>query len=51
MMAGARAVEVGTALKTAGRAIFDNIKTDIIRFMEAEGLDGSQEIIGAGVKR
>ena len=51
MMAGARAVEVGTALRTAGRAIFDNIKRDIIRFMEAEGLDGIQEIIGAGVKR
>ena len=51
MMAGARAVEIGTALRTAGRAIFDNIKRDIIRFMEAEGLDGIQEIIGAGVKR
>ncbi|MGC8515976.1 MAG: dihydroorotate dehydrogenase [Thermoplasmata archaeon] len=51
MMAGARAVEIGTALKTAGRAIFDNIKGDIIRFMEAEGIEDIQEIIGAGVKK
>jgi dihydroorotate dehydrogenase (NAD+) catalytic subunit len=51
IMAGARAVEIGTALRTAGRAIFDIIKKDIISYLEAEGIGSIQEIIGAGVKR
>jgi dihydroorotate dehydrogenase (NAD+) catalytic subunit len=51
MMAGARAVEIGTAIKTAGRGIFDNIKMDMTRFLEDEGIEDIQEIIAAGVKR
>lgn len=51
MLAGARAVEIGTVLKTHGRAIFDDIKRDTIRFLESEGIENIEEIIGAAVKR
>jgi len=51
MMAGSRAVEIGTALKTSGRSIFDRIKKDIISFMKSERIESVEEIIGSGVSR
>ncbi len=49
IMAGASAVQVGTAVMKYGRAVFRKIGEDMLSFMKAEGFDTVQDMKGAAV--
>jgi dihydroorotate dehydrogenase (NAD+) catalytic subunit len=47
IMAGARAVEIGTALATRGMAVFEEVSAEIAEFMEERGVKSLSSIVGA----
>lgn len=49
IMAGASAVQIGTALYTHGRDIFSGISREISSFMEKEGYNSISEMVGAAI--
>ena len=50
VMAGASAVQIGTALYTQGKDIFSRIEANLEKFMEAEGFNRISEMIGVAVE-
>ncbi len=48
-MAGASAVQIGTALMKYGCQIFSNISREIGEFMKAEGFQELDQMVGAGI--
>ncbi len=51
IMAGASAVQIGTALSSQGRGIFNRMKGEITAFMEREGFNSIQEMSGVAIRR
>lgn len=49
IMAGASAVQVGTAVYSHGRKVFSEISTGIEEFMEKEGFGSVSEMVGAAI--
>ena len=49
IMAGARAVQIGTALMTKGRKIFGELNSNLLQFMEREGYSSIDDMVGIGV--
>lgn len=49
LMAGASAVQVGTAVHSRGRKVFKEISAGIERFMEKEGFQSVSEMVGAAI--
>ncbi|MDS0256352.1 dihydroorotate dehydrogenase [Thermoplasmatales archaeon AK] len=49
MMAGASAVQIGTAVRKYGRSVFMKIKDEIHSFMEREGYSRIEDIVGAAL--
>ena len=47
IMAGARAVQIGTALATRGMAVFEEVSAEIAEFMEERGVKSLSSIVGA----
>ncbi len=50
VMAGASAVQIGTALYTQGKDVFNRIERDLEKFMEAEGFNRISEMVGVAVE-
>ncbi|MGP6206741.1 dihydroorotate dehydrogenase [Cuniculiplasma sp. SKW3] len=50
IMAGASAVQVGTAVWKYGRGIFKNIKEEMTQFMESNGIKRIDDIVGVAVQ-
>lgn len=46
IMAGATAVQIGTALYSQGRGVFRTLEKDMIEFMQREHLDSIGELVG-----
>jgi dihydroorotate dehydrogenase (NAD+) catalytic subunit len=46
-MAGARAVQIGTAIATRGLAVFEEVTEEIAEFMEERGVKSLASIVGA----
>lgn len=51
IMAGASALQVGTALYRHGRGVFNTINDEIRKFMEKEKIETLSEIIGAAISK
>ncbi len=51
LMAGASAVEIGTALRSEGRKLFEKVLNNLDSFMEKEGFQSIGEMVGIAVKR
>lgn len=51
IMAGACAVQIGTAVSTYGREIFDKVSRGMKFFMEKEGFSDLQEMTGVALRR
>ncbi len=49
IMAGASALQIGTALYNQGRAVFRNVASGILDFMEKEGYTKISEMVGAAL--
>lgn len=49
IMAGASAVQVGTAVYSMGRSVFSEISSGIEKFMEREGYKSVSEMVGAAL--
>lgn len=49
IMAGARAVQIGTAMMRKGRKIFGELNSNLQQFMESEGFSSIDDMIGIGV--
>lgn len=49
LMAGARAVQIGTALRNQGRSIFKRINEDLKQFMAEEGYETILDMVGIAV--
>jgi dihydroorotate dehydrogenase (NAD+) catalytic subunit len=47
VMAGARAVQIGTALATRGLAVFEEVTAQIAAFLEERGVKSLASIVGA----
>jgi dihydroorotate dehydrogenase (NAD+) catalytic subunit len=47
VMAGARAVQIGTALATRGLAVFEEVTAEIAAFLEERGVKSIVSIVGA----
>ena len=47
IMAGARAVQIGTALATRGMGVFEEVSAEIAEFMEERGVKSLSSIVGA----
>lgn len=50
VMAGASAVQIGTALYTQGKDVFNRIERDLEKFMETEGFNRISEMVGVAVE-
>ncbi len=50
IMAGASAVQIGTALYTQGKDVFSRIAAGLVEFMESEGFNRISEMIGVAVE-
>ena len=50
VMAGASAVQIGTALYTQGKDVFNRIEEDLEKFMETEGFNRISEMVGVAVE-
>ncbi|MCL4342918.1 MAG: dihydroorotate dehydrogenase [Candidatus Thermoplasmatota archaeon] len=50
MMAGASAVQIGTALMKHGISVFSTIKKGVAEFLEKEGIKSVSEIVGVAVQ-
>ena len=50
IMAGSRAVQIGTAIYTDGKGIFRKINRDLTEFMEKEGYGSIDDMVGVAVK-
>ncbi|MCL4341177.1 MAG: dihydroorotate dehydrogenase [Candidatus Thermoplasmatota archaeon] len=46
IMAGASAVQIGTAVYTQGRSIFRKLENDLLAFLKREGIESLKPIIG-----
>lgn len=51
IMAGASAVQIGTALSILGRGIFSTFQDDLMKFMEKEGFDSISDMKGVALRR
>lgn len=50
IMAGSSAVQIGTAIYTIGKSVFNHINAGIARFMEAEGFSSIREMVGVAIQ-
>jgi dihydroorotate dehydrogenase len=46
-MAGASAVQIGTAVMARGLEVFAKVASEIAAFLDAEGYAGVKEVVGA----
>lgn len=51
IMAGASALQIGTVLYRLGRGAFRSINTEVMQFMDGEGIERLEEIKGAAIRR
>lgn len=51
IMAGAHAVQIGTAVSVHGRSIFRKVKQELTNFMEKEGFSTLKEMTGVAIRR
>ena len=50
IMAGASAVQIGTALYSKGRGVFREVSDGILEFMEKEGYEKVSDMVGAAIR-